>query len=330
MFGPSLSANLLLLAALVAGCNASNGDRTQFFHNCRQNCERTNCSADGLEIQEQAVKFYRQSVFDRLFQWSCADECQYGCMWRTVFAFFERGWPIPQFYGKWPFLRLMGMQEPASVLFSALNFAVHVRMLRKFRREVRPDSPCYMLAHIFGVTNLNGWIWSATFHTRDYPLTELLDYAFAYSIILCSLYVLVMRMLHRHSLFLRGVITLAFISYYINYFAYLSVGKFNYSFNMMVNIATGSVGALGWFVWCHFVRNRRPYFRRILRFYVLFAMAMCLELLDFPPILWTLDAHALWHLATVPLIPLYYEFMIEDCRTLRKEKAVAGGYSFYN
>ncbi|XP_017101060.1 post-GPI attachment to proteins factor 3 isoform X2 [Drosophila bipectinata] len=304
MFGPSLSAILLLLAALVAACNASNGDRTQFFHNCRQNCERTNCSADGLEIQEQAVKFYRQSVFDRLFQWSCADECQYGCMWRTVFAFFERGWPIPQFYGKWPFLRLMGMQEPASVLFSALNFAVH--------------------------TNLNGWIWSATFHTRDYPLTELLDYAFAYSIILCSLYVLVMRMLHRHSLFLRGVITLAFISYYINYFAYLSVGKFNYSFNMMVNIATGSVGALGWFVWCHFVRNRRPYFRRILRFYVLFAMAMCLELLDFPPILWTLDAHALWHLATVPLIPLYYEFMIEDCRTLRKEKAVAGGYSFYN
>lgn len=157
-----------------------------------------------------------------------------------------------------------------------------------------------------------------------------------------------MRMLHRHSLFLRGVITLAFISYYINYFAYLSVGKFNYSFNMMVNIATGSVGALGWFVWCHLVRNRRPYFRRILRFYVLFAMAMCLELLDFPPILWTLDAHALWHLATVPLVPLYYEwvfanvflknflnrfhfrFMIEDCRTLRKEKAVAGGYSFYN
>lgn len=97
------------------------------------------------------MKFYKQSVFDRLFQWSCADECQYGCMWRTVFAFFERGWPIPQFYGKWPFLRLLGMQEPASVLFSALNFAVHLRMLRKFRREVRPDSPCFMLTHIFGV-----------------------------------------------------------------------------------------------------------------------------------------------------------------------------------
>ncbi|KAH8253532.1 hypothetical protein KR032_005908 [Drosophila birchii] len=331
MSSRELSAIILLIgAALVTVCHASNGDRTQFFHNCRQNCERTNCSADGLEIQEQAVKFYKQSVFDRLFQWSCADECQYGCMWRTVFAFFERGWPIPQFYGKWPFLRLLGMQEPASVLFSALNFAVHLRMLRKFRREVRPDSPCYMLTHIFGVTSLNGWVWSAIFHTRDFPLTELLDYAFAYSIILCSLYAMVMRMLHRYSLFLRGVISLAFLSYYINYFAYLSVGKFNYSFNMMVNIATGVISAAGWFVWCHFVRKRRPYFRRILRFYVLMALAMGLELLDFPPILWIFDAHALWHLATVPLASLYYDFMIEDCRTLRQEKVAAGGYAYYN
>ncbi|EDX05897.1 GD10418 [Drosophila simulans] len=330
MSSRNLSAIVLLLGALVAACQASNGDRTQFFHNCRQNCERTNCSADGLEIQEQAVKFYQQSVFDRLFQWSCADECQYGCMWRTVFAFFERGWPIPQFYGKWPFLRLLGMQEPASVIFSCLNFVVHLRLLRKFRREVRPDSPCYMLTHIFAVTSLNGWIWSVIFHTRDFPLTELLDYAFAYSIILCSLYVMVMRMLHRYSLFLRGVITLAFLSYYINYFAYLSVGRFNYAFNMMVNVATGVIAAVGWFVWCHFVRTRRPYFRRILRFYILMALAMSLELLDFPPILWILDAHALWHLATIPLASLYYDFMIEDCRTLRKEKAAAGGYSFYN
>ncbi|XP_017146857.1 post-GPI attachment to proteins factor 3 [Drosophila miranda] len=319
----------LLLVGAITLCHASNGDRTQFFHNCRQNCERTNCSADGLEIQEQAVNFYKQSIFDQIFQWSCADECQYGCMWRTVAAFAERAWPIPQFYGKWPFLRMLGMQEPASVIFSMLNFIMHFRMLRKFRREVRPDSPCYMLAHIFGVTCLNGWIWSSIFHTRDFPLTELLDYAFAYSIVLCTFYCMVMRMLHRYSLFLRGVITLAIVSYYINYFAYLSVGKFNYSFNMKVNIATGVLSAVGWFIWCHRVRTRRPYFRRILRFYVLFALAMSLELLDFPPICWILDAHALWHFATVPLVSLYYNFLIEDCRTLLKEKVLSGGYSSY-
>lgn len=56
--------------------------------------------SDGLEIQEQAIKYYQQTIFDKLLQWSCADECQYGCMWRTVDAFIDRGWPIPQFYGK--------------------------------------------------------------------------------------------------------------------------------------------------------------------------------------------------------------------------------------
>ncbi|XP_068143758.1 post-GPI attachment to proteins factor 3 [Drosophila tropicalis] len=318
---------LVLLSEIFTLVLGSTGDRTQFFRNCRENCEHTNCSLDGQDIQEQAVKFYKQSIFDLITQWTCADECQYACMWRTVFAFFERGWPIPQFYGKWPFFRLMGMQEPASVFFSLLNFLMHLRMLRKFRSVVRADSPCYILSHIFGLTSLNGWIWSAIFHTRDNPLTELLDYACGYAIVLSSLYCMIMRMLHRYSLFLRGVITLAFVSYYINYFAYLSLSKFNYSFNMKVNVCTGLLSAVGWFIWCHQVRKSRPYFRRILHFYVLFALAMSLELFDFPPIFWILDAHALWHLATIPLVSIYYNFMIDDCCTLRKEKALKGDYT---
>jgi len=35
---------------------------------------------------------------------------------------FEKGEPVQQYYGKWPFWRLLGMQEPASLLFSTLNF----------------------------------------------------------------------------------------------------------------------------------------------------------------------------------------------------------------
>ncbi|XP_053965720.1 post-GPI attachment to proteins factor 3 [Anastrepha ludens] len=310
----------LVVFHLVVGCYASIGDRTQFFHNCRQNCERQNCSADGIEIQEQAVKYYQQSIFDKAFAWNCADECQYGCMWRTVDAFEERGWDVPQFYGKWPFVRFLGMQEPASVLFSVCNLVVHIRMLRRFRTEVRPDSPCFKLWHIFAFVCINGWIWSIVFHTRDFPVTELMDYAFAYSIILVSLYCMVMRMIYRQSLILRGLISLIFLSFFVNYFAYLSLGKFSYSLNMTTNIVTGALSALGWFIWCYLERQRRPHYRKIIRFYVLFGMSMSLELLDFPPILWLLDAHALWHLTTVPVISLFYDFVIDDCRILRKEK----------
>lgn len=45
----------------------------------------------------------------------------------------------------------MGVQEPASVVFSALNFYVHYKMLQEFRAEVRPDSPLYKLWHGFSL-----------------------------------------------------------------------------------------------------------------------------------------------------------------------------------
>lgn len=61
----------------------------------------------------------------------------------------SRDWPVPQFYGKWPFVRFFGIQEPASVFFSFLNLVAHWRMIRKFRSEVRNDSPMYYVWHIF-------------------------------------------------------------------------------------------------------------------------------------------------------------------------------------
>uniref|UniRef100_A0A1A9ZPB9 Post-GPI attachment to proteins factor 3 n=1 Tax=Glossina pallidipes TaxID=7398 RepID=A0A1A9ZPB9_GLOPL len=60
-------------------------------------------------------------------------------------------------------------------------------------------------------------------------------------------------------------VSLGVLSYYVNYFAYLRAGKFSYSCNMGANVAT--VG-----------------------------LSMSLELLDFRPILWIFEAHALWHL----------------------------------
>lgn len=70
-------------------------------------------------------------------------------MWRTTSAFLSRDWSVPQFYGKWPFKRFYGIQEPASVLFSYLNLLVHWRMIKKYRRECRSDSPMYNVWHIF-------------------------------------------------------------------------------------------------------------------------------------------------------------------------------------
>lgn len=127
------------------------------------------------------------------FRWNCKDECKYECMWKTVEAFQQRGWKPVQFFGKWPFYRFLGMQEPASVIFSALNFLVHYMMLQEFRKSVRKTAPLYKMWISFSAICLNAWFWSIVFHTRDFPITELFDYVFAYSMVLASFYCMIIR-----------------------------------------------------------------------------------------------------------------------------------------
>lgn len=115
------------------------------------------------------------------------------CMHKTTDAFIARKWNIPQFHGKWPFARFMYLAEPASVVFSALNFGVHFKGLKQFRQQVRPDSPLYLLWHVFSFICLNAWTWSMVFHARDYPMTELFDYVFAYSMVLASFWCMLVR-----------------------------------------------------------------------------------------------------------------------------------------
>ena len=54
-------------------------------------------------------------------------------------------------YFQWPFARVFGMQEPASVLFSLLNAAAHLYSIVQFRRRVIPLSPMYGVWHGFSL-----------------------------------------------------------------------------------------------------------------------------------------------------------------------------------
>lgn len=46
---------------------------------------------------------------------------------------------------------------------------------------------------------------------------------------------------------------------------------------------------------------------------------MIFEVMDFPPFLWIIDAHSLWHFATAGLPFIFYRFLIDDCKFLRNE-----------
>lgn len=106
----------------------------------------------------------------------------------------------------------------------------------------------------------------------------------------------------------KFLVSVASVIFFLNHFALLSVGKFDYGYNMKANVFTGLLGGSGWMLWYFLQRRRSSYAWKMGIFQLLAAGALSLELLDFEPFWWTFDAHALWHLATVPLTSLLYRF----------------------
>ena len=66
---------------------------------------------------------------------------------------------------------------------------------------------------------------------------------------------------------------------------------------------------IGWLSWCIWRRKEQPYVWKCVGFIVGLQLLLGLELGDFPPILWTFDAHSLWHAGTAPLCLLWYRYV---------------------
>ncbi|KAF6257932.1 Per1-like protein [Scenedesmus sp. NREL 46B-D3] len=246
-------------------------------------------------------------------QWDCAADCSYNCMWALEgarAASLPR--PVYKYFGKWPFIRVLGAQEIASVLFSIANMLAHAHCMRRYLCYVRTSSGCadcgvhgypyYWLWLVYSMVNVNAWLWSSVFHCRDTKATERLDYFQQISLSLAGAAAANAATAAGARVVARWKSAAACL--------YMAFIKFDYGYNMKVCIAFGLATALTWLVWVS--RVRHPGRRTLYRFMVLVHVAMLLEVLDFPPLFWLLDAHALWHAATVPLTYLWYKFVFAD------------------
>jgi len=260
--------SVLLLLRLSA---ASPGDRALQFTNCVSQCEAAECNP----LQNGTLPFLLQ-----LTRWTCADDCKYTCMHSITDEAVVHGQPVQQYYGKWPFWRLAGMQEPASVAFSLLNLWSHVRGAAKIRRWVPKDHPMRPYYLTWSFVSVNAWIWSSVFHTRgecdrcihasgdcpdgftDLPVTEKLDYFAAALAIMYALYYTTLRVFHLYPIretsrltltskttgfrigrLLAATCTLA----YIGHVSYLTLlPRFDYTYNMAFNLAVGLTHNFFW------------------------------------------------------------------------------------
>lgn len=205
------------------------------------------------------------------------------------------------------------MQEPASVLFSLFNFLAHDRGIGKVRDQIPASYPLRRYYLLFGYFGLASWVFSMIFHTRDFNVTEKLDYFAAGASVMYGLYFAAIRVFrldrprpsntstnNSASAVLRAW-TFLCASLYLLHISYLTFIRFDYTYNMAANVVVGIIQNI---LWTYFSVQR---FRKVGRLWAAWpglivawiVLAMSMELLDFPPIGGMVDAHALWHLGTV-------------------------------
>lgn len=223
--------------------------------------------------------------------------------------------PMVQFHGKWPFRRLLGMQEPFSVLFSLFNYLAHARGLAKVRRAIPASYPLRgyyeKLAHV----SMASWVCSMLFHTRDFPVTEHMDYFAAGANVMYGVYYTAIRVFRLdrggpgvHAV--RRAWTVLCAVLFAAHVAYLCY-TWNYVHNMVVHVVAGALQNIMWtsFSFRKYRESRQAWALWPGIVVTSVGAAMSLELLDFPPLGRHLDAHSLWHLATVFPTILFYKYV---------------------
>lgn len=165
--------------------------------------------------------------------------------------------------------------------------------------------------------NLNGWLWSTIFHTRDTNYTERLDYFSAVGLVLYAVYYTLVSFFALYAKPLADyALRTGFTLFYIFHIRKLLI-KFDYGYNMAVTAGAGALFNLLWII-SYFVGKTCSKLALICA--VSFLTAGSLEIYDFPPIWDAFDAHSLWHLATIPITLLWWRFLGEHALELPMSK----------
>jgi len=159
------------------------------------------------------------------------------------------------------------------------------------------------------------------FHTRDFRVTEHLDYFAAGASVLYGLYYTPIRIFRLYqggekTKSLLRIWTGLCIGMYVAHITYLEWYSWNYTYNMAANVVAGVIQNImwSWFSINRYRKSKRTWaaWPGIVVAWVIAAMS--LELFDFAPLLGCLDAHSLWHLGTVAPTILFYNFLLKDAQ----------------
>ncbi|EMS64956.1 hypothetical protein TRIUR3_20884 [Triticum urartu] len=230
-------------------------------------------------------------------QQNCMTDCRYYCMIQREERRQLGGLSPVKYHGKWPFKRVSVFQACFGLL--------------PLRPQTKRTYYEYTgLWHIYAILSLNAWFWSTIFHTRDIDLTEKMDYSSAVAQLGYSLILTLLRTFNVKDEAGRVMFAAPILAFVTTHILYLNFYELDYGWNMKVCVAMGVVHIVAWTTWA--VVTHHP--SRFKVWIVIFggALAVLLEVYDFPPYKGYADAHSLWHASTIPLTYLWWTFVRDD------------------
>ena len=164
-------------------------------------CEETGCKLSSNGVPVNGPWYVQEPIYLKWKQWECQSDCRYNCMVEREKERETLGSGPVKYHGKWPFKRVYGLQvrigfffwnfffffdksnpilfllqEPLSVIFSALNLATHFHgwltffVLLYYKLPLTKNKKAHyefaFLWHIYAFLSMNSWLWSAVFHSR--------------------------------------------------------------------------------------------------------------------------------------------------------------------
>ncbi|KAK6457072.1 Per1-like-domain-containing protein [Scheffersomyces xylosifermentans] len=258
------------LTSLISPALASPGDDLMAFHDCLYQCEQISCHRNPYHIVQREFrdeltrpdsnyewKYYNGHWhfmemplpwYLRALLWDCESNCDYQCQRVITAERRKRDQEILQFHGKWPFWRIGGIQEVASVIFSLGNLYVNYIGFKKVWSAMKMANSTtlkWQYANVIAMSAITvmAWTCSTIFHIRDFEITEHLDYYFAGLTVLAGFHTLGARLFNLHKpdnwhwrLFFTTLCVAAYSAH-----IYRLVTDWSYTYNMQANITIGVI-----------------------------------------------------------------------------------------
>lgn len=266
---------------------------------CHENCK-------GYFIKVLKVNFMDR-ILGRDLNEKLDSFCHVECLKSLNLKNLKRG-------GRWGFVSLFGFAEIVSSMIAFFSFLMNIYCFKFYIGKKLDRSPLKKLYLIQNYICNFTFFSSFLYHARETTFTRNADYYSAFAGIVIGLIVSINRLIHIYKPSVTDRIrnlTLKIGFYYFIMHVVKMSHDFDYSYNKISCGIMFVASCISNIIIFFHLRDHEDSINMIYSI-ALLLLAGFIEILDFSPILYLLDSHALWHAFMALATPYYFKFIACD------------------